>query len=309
MATLTIATRRSPLALWQARHVQALLAGLHPDLDVRLMGITTQGDRFLEAPLAQAGGKGLFIKELEEKLLQGEADIAVHSMKDVTVDIPDGLELTVILPREDPQDALLSPRHGKLDDLPQGARVGTSSVRRQCQLRARRADLNLMNLRGNVGTRLRKLAAGDYDAIVLAAAGLRRLGEQAQITERLDPSIMLPAVGQGAIGIECRVGDERVHELIRGLDDPATRTCIEAERGFNRRLGGGCQVPIAGFAEIAGKTLVLRGLVASPDGAASVRGERSGPPDQPEQLGAALAVELLAQGAGEILQRFYAHAD
>ena len=308
MINLTIATRRSPLALWQAQHVQSLLTRLHPGLEVRLLGLTTQGDRFLEAPLASVGGKGMFIKELEEKLLNGEADIAVHSMKDVTVDIPEGLALPVILTREDPQDALVAPRHGRLDALPEGARVGTSSVRRQCQLRARRSDLNLMNLRGNVGTRLSKLAAGDYDAIVLAAAGLRRLGEHERITESLDTAIMLPAVGQGAIGIECRVDDQRVLELIQGLDDPVTHRCVAAERSFNRRLGGGCQVPIAGFGEIEGSTLTLRGLVASPDGQSSVRGERRGPANQPEQIGEALAAELLAQGAGEILERFYDHA-
>ncbi|MGH6635869.1 MAG: hydroxymethylbilane synthase, partial [Gammaproteobacteria bacterium] len=247
---LRIVTRKSPLALWQARFVQSRLVALHPDLSIELLPVHTSGDKLLDAPLATVGGKGLFVKELEERLLCGAADLAVHSMKDVTVDLPQGLVIPVVLAREDPRDAFVSQHHDDLQALPRSALVGTSSLRRQCQLRAIRPDLKLQTLRGNVGTRLRKLDEGQFDAIILAAAGLKRLGLAARIRAYLDPDLLLPAIGQGAIGIECREGDEDLIQLITPLDDSRSRVCVGAERALNRRLFGGCQVPIAGHAEI-----------------------------------------------------------
>lgn len=304
--TLRIATRKSPLALWQAEHVRDELQKAHPGLAVELVRMSTQGDRILDTPLAKVGGKGLFVKELEEGLLNGRADIAVHSMKDVPVEFPPGLHLPVIGVREDPRDAFVSNRYAALDDLPKGARVGTSSMRRQCQLYERRPDLNIISLRGNVNTRLKKLDEGEFDAIILAAAGLLRLGFAGRITQYLSTEVSLPAIGQGAIGIECRSDDVRVHELIRVMNHAETQARVTAERAMNHRLQGGCQVPIAGHAEIKDGGLYLRGLVARPDGSEVVRGEISGAVREAERLGVMLADDLLARGARAILRDVYA---
>jgi len=305
---LRIATRRSPLALWQARWVAERLRALHPGLEVELVGMTTQGDRILDSPLAKVGGKGLFVKELEQGLLEGRADLAVHSMKDVPVELPEGLHLPVVCLREDPRDAFVSPRYADLAELPPGARVGTSSLRRQCQLRARRPDLRVLDLRGNVGTRLGKLDRGEYDAVILAAAGLRRLGLEGRIRRHLAVEESLPAIGQGAIGIECRRGDERVEALIAPLDHPETHCCVRAERAVNRRLHGGCQVPLAGHAVLRGGRLELAALVGYPDGSLVLRVRREGPANQPEALGEAVAEELLGRGAGRILEAVFGAA-
>jgi hydroxymethylbilane synthase len=307
MPTLRIATRRSPLALWQAEHVAQRLMAAHPGLTVELVPMTTRGDRILDVPLAKVGGKGLFVKELEQGLLAGDADLAVHSMKDVPVDLPAALHLPVVLAREDPRDAFVSVRHAGLAALPAGARVGTSSLRRQVQLLERRPDLQISPLRGNVGTRLDKLDHGEYDAVVLASAGLRRLGLAARITEHLPPEVLLPAIGQGAIGIECRRKDPRTEALIGVLDDPQTHTRVRAERALNARLAGGCQVPIAGHAVLVEGRLELRGLVGRPDGSQVVRGLARGTAEQAQELGEALAEELLARGAGAILREIGQH--
>jgi len=299
--TIRIATRKSPLALWQAEYVADLLRRTHPGLNVEILGMSTRGDKILDAPLAKIGGKGLFVKELEQGMLQDRADIAVHSMKDVPVSFPDGLHLSVIMEREDPRDAFASKRHASLDKLPPGACVGTSSLRRACQLADRRPDLRIEPLRGNVNTRLRKLDAGDYDAVILAAAGLMRLGFEERIRVRLDPAESLPAIGQGAIGIECRADDDRVNALITPLHHTPTADCVHAERALNNRLMGGCQVPIAGHAVLEDDSLYLRGLVGTPDGKRILRGERRSPRTEAESLGTALANDLLEQGAGEIL--------
>ena len=299
--TLRIATRKSPLAMWQAEHVTAALVAAHPGLRVEIIGMTTKGDRILDAPLAKVGGKGLFVKELEQGMLAGEADLAVHSLKDVPVEFPEGLHLPVILEREDPRDAFVSNRFETLDQLPQGACVGTSSLRRQCQLAERRPDLRIEPLRGNVNTRLAKLDAGDYDAVILAAAGLIRLGFEARIRSFITAEESLPAIGQGAIGIECRAIDPRVHGLIGMLHHEPTALRVRAERAMNARLHGGCQVPIAGYATLADGQLHLRGLVGDPDGSRILRAAAQGPQDDPEALGTAVADALLAQGAGEIL--------
>ncbi len=298
---LKIATRKSPLAMWQAEHVAAELARLHPDLVVEIVGMTTRGDKILDAPLAKVGGKGLFVKELEQGMLEGTADIAVHSMKDVPVDFPEGLHLAVILDREDPLDAFVSNRYASLDELPEGACVGTSSLRRQCQLIARRPDLRIEPLRGNVNTRLRKLDEGEYDAIILAAAGLKRLGFGERIRASISSADSLPAIGQGAIGIECRTDDPRVHALIEPLHHKATAERVLAERAMNARLEGGCQVPIAGHAVHEGDLLFMRGLVGTPDGSRVLRAEGRAPVIEAEALGVRIADALLSQGAGEIL--------
>jgi hydroxymethylbilane synthase len=298
---LRIATRKSPLAVWQAEHVASELWRLHPGLKVELVTMTTQGDRILDAPLARIGGKGLFVKELEVAMLEDRADIAVHSVKDVPMELPENLVLPVILEREDPLDAFVSNDYGHLDELPEGARVGSSSLRRQCQLRERRPDLLVTDLRGNVNTRLAKLDAGEYQAILLAAAGLKRLGFDHRIRTRLEPELSLPAVGQGAIAIECREGDAEVMALIAGLGHADTSIRVRAERAFNRRLEGGCQVPLAAHALLDGDELHLRGLVGAVDGSRILRAEIRGSRDQGEALGVALAEDLLAQGAGELL--------
>ena len=304
--TVRIATRQSPLALWQAEFVKARLLQLNPDLNVELVKMVTKGDKILDTPLAKVGGKGLFVKELETGMLNGEADIAVHSMKDVPVEFPDGLMLAVICEREDPRDAFVSNHIDSIDALPQGAVVGTSSLRRQCQLRAWRPDLQIRDLRGNVNTRLSKLDNGDYDALILASAGLIRLGFQDRIKQPIDSTLCLPAIGQGAVGIECRVSDERILSLIEPLNHSETATCVKAERAMNHRLEGGCQVPIAGFAQLDNWNLTMRGLVGRPDGSEIIQGEVQGHADQAEQLGTQLANDLLSRGAKEILQEVYA---
>jgi len=304
--TLTIATRESPLALWQAEFVRSALARAHPDLDVRLLGITSRGDQMLEAPLAKVGGKGLFVKELEEALLDGSADIAVHSMKDVPMDFPAGLGLGVICERADPSDAFVSNRYPTLDTLPVGSVVGTSSLRRECQLRARRPDLAIKFLRGNVNTRLRKLDDDEYDAIILASAGLLRLGFAQRIAQRMHPADSLPAGGQGAVGIELRSADTAVRNLLQPLHDEATASCVTAERAMNRHLNGGCQVPIACYAEFVGDgQLLLRGLVGRPDGTQILRAQASAPATEAESLGIEVAEQLLSQGAARILADVY----
>jgi len=305
---LRIATRKSPLALWQANHVRDALMARNPGLDVELFTMTTQGDKILDTPLAKVGGKGLFVKELELGILEGRADLAVHSMKDVPVEFPQGLGLAAILEREDPRDALISNTISSIEALPQGARVGTSSLRRQCQLRARRADLEVLDLRGNVNTRLAKLDNGDYDAILLAAAGVKRMGWEDRITELLPPEQFLPAIGQGAIGIEIRVADDRVNRMVEALNDEQAATRIRAERALNARLQGGCQVPIAGYSEISHGVMVLRALVGRPDGTELVQGVISGKPEDAEELGQVLADDLLSRGAKQILADVYSAA-
>ncbi len=298
---LKIATRNSPLALWQANHVKQALTQAYSRLKVELVEMTTQGDQILDTSLAKIGGKGLFVKELEQGLFESRADIAVHSMKDVPVELPEGLHLPVIMAREEPYDAFVSNQFNALEELPEGAIVGTSSLRRQSQLLAQRPDLKIHTLRGNVGTRLRKLDDGDYDAIILAAAGLIRLGLHKRIRTTLPIDVILPAIGQGAVGIECRAGDLRVNELIAILNDTDTHHRVVAERAFNRRLEGSCQTPIAGFAELENDELSLRGLVASPDGKQVLRGSIKGAPEEGEALGELLAADLLAQGASALL--------
>jgi hydroxymethylbilane synthase len=270
--------------------------------------MSTQGDKILDTPLAKIGGKGLFVKELEQRMLDGSADIAVHSMKDVPVELPEHLHLAVILEREDPRDAFVSNEHTSLAALPEGAKVGTSSLRRQCQLADRRPDLEIIPLRGNVNTRLRKLDEGDYDAIILASAGLLRLGFGERIRDFIDTGDSLPAIGQGAIGIECRDDDDRVNALLAPLHHPATARCVLAERAMNQRLEGGCQVPIGGHATLDDGELFLRGLVGTVDGSEIVRAEIRGPEAEAESLGTTLAEELLDHGAAEILRELYAEA-
>ena len=302
---LRIATRQSPLALWQAHYVKQRLEACHADLRVELVPMVTRGDVILDTPLAKVGGKGLFVKELELALLEGRADIAVHSMKDVPVDFPQGLGLVTICEREDPRDAFVSNRYDSLDALPQGSIVGTSSLRRQCQLAESRPDLVIRSLRGNVGTRLGKLDNGEYDAIILAVAGLKRLDLESRIKLALSPEQSLPAVGQGAVGIECRLDDQHTHALLAPLNHDETATRVKAERAMNTRLEGGCQVPIGSYAELKDGELWLRALVGAPDGSQMVRGERRGSPQDAEQLGISLAEELLNNGAREILADVY----
>ncbi|MEN8169248.1 MAG: hydroxymethylbilane synthase [Pseudomonadota bacterium] len=303
---IRIATRESLLALWQAEYVSTALRSAHPGLEVELIKMKSQGDKILDTPLAKIGGKGLFTKELEEGLLAGDADIAVHSMKDVPMELPEGLHLPVICPREDPRDAFVSNTYKSFNELPQGAVVGTSSMRRQCQLLAVRPDLEIKFLRGNVQTRLRKLDEGEYDAIILAGAGLKRLEQADRITELLDITTLLPACGQGAVGIESRVDDDEVNLMIMALNDPKTQARVLAERAMNRRLEGGCQVPIGGYAELDHGVIVLHGLVGRIDGSEMVTGSVSGHPEAAEELGVVLAEDLLARGAGDILAEVYA---
>jgi hydroxymethylbilane synthase len=302
-APIRIATRQSRLALWQAQYVASRLREAHPELSVELVPMTTQGDRILDRSLAQVGGKGLFIKELEIAIAEGRADIAVHSMKDVPSDMPPGMTLAAMLPRADPHDAFVSLRHESFSSLPQGARVGTSSLRRQCQLKGARPDLQMLTLRGNVETRLRKLQEDHYDAIVLAAAGLIRLGLEDRITHRFDLEKFVPAVGQGIIGIECREDDARSIELVRALNDRLAWQCCAAERAFAFRLQGSCQSPIAGHARIEGGQVQLRGVIGSPDGQEIYRGVHSGAVADVEAVGAALADRLLDAGARVLLEK------
>ncbi|EKB26106.1 porphobilinogen deaminase [Aeromonas dhakensis] len=303
--TLKIATRKSPLAMWQANFVKDRLEALYPELQVELVPMSTQGDKILDTPLAKVGGKGLFVKELETAMLEGRADIAVHSMKDVPVEFPEGLGLHTICEREDPRDAFVSNRFTAIDELPQGAVVGTSSLRRQCQLRAARPDLVIRDLRGNVNTRLAKLDAGEYDAIILAAAGLKRLEMAHRITAFIEPEQSLPANGQGAVGIECRLDDHELHALLAPLEHPETRIRVLTERAMNRALQGGCQVPIGAYALVEGEEVWLRGLVGSPDGSRVIRDEIRGPRADGETLGHTLAQRLLADGADAILAEVY----
>lgn len=299
--TLRIATRKSALAMWQAEYVRDALQAHYPELQIELVPMSTQGDKILDTPLAKIGGKGLFIKELEVAMLEGRADIAVHSMKDVPVEFPEGFGLHVICERENPFDAFVSNQYASIDDLPEGAVVGTSSLRRQCQLRKRRPDLEIKDLRGNVNTRLAKLDAGEYDAIILASAGLIRLGMEARIAQPISADVSLPAVGQGAVGIECRNDDSDLIELISVLNHQDTATRVAAERALNARLQGGCQVPIGSFAELENGQLTLRGMVGATDGSKLIFAQSSQPADQAHSLGVAVAESLLAQGAGDLL--------
>lgn len=305
MKILKIATRQSPLALWQAEHIRARLEALHADLKVELVTFVTQGDKILDTPLAKIGGKGLFVKELEAALLDGRADLAVHSMKDVPMALPEGLSLPVICEREDPLDAFVSNTYNSFDELPQCAKVGTSSLRRKTQILKQRPDLNIIDLRGNVGTRLSKLDSGLYDAIILASAGLKRLGLAERIRHTLQPEISLPAVGQGALGLECRATDQVVLDLILPLLHAETDICVRAERAFNAYLEGGCQVPIAGYATLNQGQLHIEGRVGSVDGLTLLKVKLSGTPEQAEQLGVSLAQKLLEQGAGDLLKALY----
>lgn len=305
MKTLKIATRQSPLALWQAEHIRARLEAMHADLTVELVTFVTQGDKILDTPLAKIGGKGLFVKELEAALMDGRADLAVHSMKDVPMALPEGLSLAVICEREDPLDAFVSNHYASFADLPQGAKVGTSSLRRKCQILKARPDIEIIDLRGNVGTRLSKLDDGQYDAIILASAGLKRLGLEQRIRHTIQPDLSLPAVGQGALGLECRSQDQAVLDLILPLMDADTNVCVRAERAFNAYLEGGCQVPIAGYATLQDGQLQIEGRVGSVDGQTILKAVQVGAPEQAEQLGEQLAQALLAQGAGELLKALY----
>lgn len=303
--TLKIATRQSPLALWQANYVKDRLQQLYPDLTIELVPMVTKGDVILDSPLAKIGGKGLFVKELENALLNKEADIAVHSMKDVPMQFPEGLGLAVICQREDPRDAFVSHSYRTFAELPQGAVVGTSSLRRQCQLKALRPDLDIRSLRGNVGTRLSKLDNGDYDAIILASAGLIRLGLADRIASFIDVKQSLPAAGQGAVGIECRTDDMQVQALLAPLADAETTYCVRAERAMNNHLQGGCQVPIGGYAVLQQGQLYLRALVGDIDGSRIIRAEGKSAVENAEVLGVKIAEQLLAQGADKILQAIY----
>lgn len=305
MKTLKIATRQSPLALWQAEHIRARLEAMHADLTVELVTFVTQGDKILDTPLAKIGGKGLFVKELEAALMDGRADLAVHSMKDVPMALPEGLSLAVICEREDPLDAFVSNHYASFTDLPQGAKVGTSSLRRKCQILKARPDLEIIDLRGNVGTRLSKLDDGQYDAIILASAGLKRLGLAERIRHTIQPDVSLPAVGQGALGLECRSQDQAVLHLILPLMHAETNVCVRAERAFNAYLEGGCQVPIAGYATLQNGQLQIEGRVGSVDGRTILKAVQYGAPEQAEMLGEELAKALLAQGAGELLKALY----
>lgn len=305
MKILKIATRQSPLALWQAEHIRARLESLHAGLKVELVTFVTQGDKILDTPLAKIGGKGLFVKELEAALLDGRADLAVHSMKDVPMALPEGLSLAVICEREDPLDAFVSNTYESFNALPQGAKVGTSSLRRKCQILKQRPDLEIIDLRGNVGTRLSKLDSGLYDAIILASAGLKRLGLADRIRHTLAPEVSLPAVGQGALGLECRTDDQAVLDLILPLLHAETDACVRAERAFNAYLEGGCQVPIAGYATLNDGQISIEGRVGSVDGAILLKANLKGELVEAEHLGVVLAQDLLAQGAGDLLKALY----
>ena len=310
---VVIATRGSKLALWQAEWIKAEIEKLDPDIAIELNKIKTTGDKILDVPLAQVGGKGLFVKEIEEAMLRGEADLAVHSMKDVPTELPEGLHLSTITKREDPRDAFLTAVSSQqsavsiknFQDLPQGANVGTSSLRRICQLLNKRPDLKITQLRGNVDTRIRKLDEGEFDAIILATAGVKRLGHEDRITEKLPTGFSLPAIGQGAVGIECRVDDEFINNLLKPLDHEETFVCVKAERAFLKKLEGGCQVPIAAYAKLKDGNVYIEGLVGSIDGKTLIKESLTGKPEESESLGTALAEKLLARGAKEILDKVY----
>lgn len=323
---IVIATRGSKLALWQAEWVRRELGKINPDLTVVLNKIKTTGDKILDVPLAQVGGKGLFVKEIEEAMLRGEADLAVHSMKDVPTDLPEGLHLSSICKREDPRDAFIkafsnqqsaNSRGKKINsfmELPQGAHVGTSSLRRRCQLLNKRPDIKITQLRGNVDTRLRKLDEGQFDAIILATAGVKRLGYADRITEFLPPEISLPAIGQGAVGIECRIDDEFINNLLHNLNHKETAVCVRSERAFLRKLEGGCQVPIAAYARLensesrtTNSKLIIEGLVGSVNGKTLIKDTIEGKPEEAEVLGTTLAEKLLSEGAKEILDEVYGY--
>ncbi len=304
---IRIATRKSPLALWQAEFVKAELKKYHPGLEVTLVPMTTKGDIILDTPLAKIGGKGLFVKELETAILEDRADIAVHSMKDVPMMFPEGLGLEVICERENPLDAFVSNKYSSLDDLPQGAIIGTSSLRRQCQLRAMRPDLDIRDLRGNLGTRLSKLDDGLYDGIILAAAGLIRLEMAHRIAQLIPADIILPAGGQGAVGIECRTNDKQTKTLISCLNHTQTAVRVKAERAVNHYLQGGCQVPIGVFAQINGDEISIDALVGAVDGSEIIQHQIVGPIEFAEKLGVEIAKQLLVDGADEILKNIGAH--
>jgi len=299
--TLCIATRQSPLALWQAEYVKQCLIKLHPTLKINLLGLTTEGDRHLTQSLSKASGKSLFVKELEQALLDKRADIAVHSMKDVPMDFPVGLTLAAICEREDPRDVFIANYYKDLDSLPVGAVIGTSSLRRQCQLQALRPDMIIKPLRGNVNTRLRKLDDGEFDAIILAAAGLLRLNMEERISSYLSIEQCLPAVGQGALGIECRKDDEETYQLVEKLNYAASLFCVTAERAMSTRLGSGCQVPVAGYATLTNNELTLRAMVGKPDGSLLLRAEAKAAASDAEKLGNVVAEQLIEQGATAIL--------
>lgn len=298
---LKIATRKSPLALWQANEIARLLTLHHPELSTELVGMTSTGDQILDSPLSKVGGKGLFVKELEIGMLAGQADIAVHSMKDVPMHFPEGLQLATILERHDPHDAFVSNTYASLDELPAGATVGTSSLRREALLRDYRADLNIRFLRGNIHSRLEKLDNGGYDAIILAASGLKRMGFDERICHIIPSDILLPAVGQGALGIECRINDPDIEALLKPLMHETTWQRVSAERAMNNRLNGGCQIPVAGFAEIKENRLYLRGKIGYPDGSKVYAAKADGTVDEAEQIGIRVAESLLAQGGDKIL--------
>jgi hydroxymethylbilane synthase len=309
---ITIGTRGSKLAIWQSEWVKGELERLNPGLEVELKRIKTTGDKILDVPLAKVGGKGLFVKEIEEAMLRGEVDIAVHSMKDVPTEFPEGLHLAVICKREDPRDAFISRKsesggfkYQNFDSLPEGAVVGTSSLRRSSQLLSLRPDLRIAQLRGNVDTRLRKLDEGEFDAIILAAAGIKRLGRQERITRLLPVDVSLPAIGQGAVGIECRIDDVKVLELIEPLRDRVTDICVRAERAFLRRLEGGCQVPIAAHARLEKGIIAMEGLVGDLEGKRIIRGHIEGPETRFRDLGTSLAEDILSRGGKEILDEVY----
>ncbi len=303
---IVIATRGSKLALWQAEWIKSLLKEIDPDFEVDLNKIKTTGDKILDVPLAQVGGKGLFVKEIEEAMLRGEADLAVHSMKDVPTDLPEGLHLTAITKREDPRDAFIAGKGIKsFADLPEGAKVGTSSLRRMCQLLNIRPDIRITQLRGNVDTRLRKLDEGEFDAIILATAGIKRLGHADRITEMLPTDLSVPAIGQGAVGIECRVDDNFINGLLKQLNHEETSICVRAERAFLKKLEGGCQVPIGAYARLSEGKLLIEGLVGSVDGKTLIKDRAEGMPEQAESLGTRLAEKMLSAGAGEILAEVY----
>ncbi len=306
---LRIATRESPLALWQAEHVASRLRAAYPDLTIDLVGMTTRGDEIQNTPLSRIGGKGLFVKALEQAMMDGHADIAVHSMKDVPAEaeMPEGFHVAVIMAREDPRDAFVSNDYADIDALPDGARVGTCSLRRRCQLAERRPDLRIVDLRGNVNTRLAKLDRGDFDAIILAGAGLKRLGMTDRIRRLLPTTTSLPAAGQGAIGIECRSDDRALFGLLTALHHPVTAAVVGAERAVSARLQGGCQVPLAAYGEADGARLTLNALVGEPDGSVILRASGEGPLDEGGELGHRLAEDLLAQGADAILRRLATH--